>query len=124
SNKPSIAYYTKETETHTYTLIELNPDNMPIAIYPIMSEFTNHVFPIPYGSCFYLFSDGFADQFGGEKNKKYGYKRLRELILTISHSNIENQGKLLEQEFENWKRDNHQLDDVTMIGIVVKNQLQ
>ncbi|MDF2448954.1 MAG: protein serine/threonine phosphatase [Bacteroidota bacterium] len=69
------------------------------------------------GDCVYLFSDGFADQFGGEKGKKYKYKQLEEFLLANSAKSIQEQEHLLNAEFERWKGPLEQVDDVCVIGI-------
>lgn len=66
---------------------------------------------------FYLLSDGYADQFGGPKNKKFKRQKLRELLLSISQKPLEIQKDLLEIEFEKWRGINRQTDDVLIIGI-------
>ncbi len=69
------------------------------------------------GDCVYLFSDGYADQFGGEKGKKYKYKQLEEFLLLNSIKPIQQQEQLLNTEFERWRGDLEQVDDVCVIGI-------
>ena len=69
----------------------------------------------------YLFSDGMQDQFGGNKNRKYGQKRLREFIDSSNDKSIKEQGKAIETEFEQWKENTAQLDDVLFIGIELNN---
>lgn len=66
---------------------------------------------------FYLFSDGYADQFGGPEGKKFKYRRFRHLLLTIHKFPMEEQLKLLEERFETWKGNNEQVDDILIIGI-------
>jgi len=74
---------------------------------------------IPYekGDVFYLFSDGFQDQFGGDKERKYGPKRFRNLLLEINEKSMKEQKEILSEGFKNWKRDFKQTDDVLVIGI-------
>jgi serine phosphatase RsbU (regulator of sigma subunit) len=69
------------------------------------------------GDCVYLFSDGYADQFGGEKGKKYKYKQLEEFLLLNSTKPIHEQEHLLNTEFERWRGNLEQVDDVCVIGI-------
>ena len=69
----------------------------------------------------YLFSDGMQDQFGGKNNKKYGQKRLREFIDSSNDKSIKEQGKAIETEFEQWKENTNQLDDVLFMGIELNN---
>ncbi|MFC2087651.1 hypothetical protein ACFLSA_05790 [Bacteroidota bacterium] len=65
----------------------------------------------------YLFSDGFADQFGGELNKKYNYKSFKQKLVEISSDSLEEQYNHLHIVFEEWKGDNEQIDDVLVMGI-------
>ncbi len=100
-----------------FQLDELKGDKMPIAIYPEMRDFTNHKLILEKGDCIYLFTDGFADQFGGPKGKKFMYKQLKELLIHNSHNTMPGQKEILETAFENWKGKLEQIDDVTVLGI-------
>jgi serine phosphatase RsbU (regulator of sigma subunit) len=71
------------------------------------------------GDCIYLFSDGYADQFGGPNGKKFKYKSLQLLLLEIHNKPMEEQKVILETEFEKWKGMLEQIDDVCVIGIRV-----
>jgi hypothetical protein len=64
-----------------------------------------------------MFTDGFADQFGGDKNKKYNISRFRELILSISGLPMDQQKNQLDKAFESWMGNNEQIDDVLVIGL-------
>ncbi len=101
-------------------LIELEYDRMPIGKH-VKDEllFTQKEVDIQSGDMIYAITDGFPDQFGGAKGKKYKYKRLRELILTISALPTEKQKAALTNEFNSWKGDTEQVDDVTIVGIKV-----
>lgn len=79
---------------------------------------SNHI-SIKQGDVFYLFSDGFQDQFGGTSNSKYLKRRFRELLLDISHLPMEEQKRLLKDAFNDWKGQHPQTDDVLVIGIQV-----
>jgi serine phosphatase RsbU (regulator of sigma subunit) len=79
-------------------------------------EFTNHQIDLQPGDTAYLFSDGYADQFGGEMMKKFKYKNLKELILRIQPETMEKQRAILDQTLEEWKGDVEQLDDILVIG--------
>lgn len=94
-------------------------DRHPVgsAQYPIDRKFTNHRTPYEEGDAIYLFSDGFPDQFGGPKKKKYGEKRFRETLLSLSDKGMNGQEEELERIFEEWMGDEEQIDDVTVIGI-------
>jgi serine phosphatase RsbU (regulator of sigma subunit) len=65
----------------------------------------------------YLFSDGFADQFGGEKNKKFSSKNLKTLLQDISNQSIDSQNEQIVSTFTKWIGDNSQTDDVLLVGI-------
>jgi len=82
-----------------------------------LQPFQNTKINIKPNDCVYLFSDGYADQFGGEKGKKYKYKQLEEFLLSNSNKPIMEQRKLLSDEFENWRGNLEQVDDVCVIGI-------
>jgi len=66
-----------------------------------------------------LYSDGFQDQFGGPDNKKYYGARFKELLLRTSYLPSENQAASLEKEFNSWKGNRNQLDDVCIVGVKV-----
>jgi serine phosphatase RsbU (regulator of sigma subunit) len=69
------------------------------------------------GDVFYIFSDGFQDQFGGPDNRKYYKKQFREFLLSISYLPMEEQEKALEEEFLRWKGSHTQTDDILIVGI-------
>ncbi len=77
---------------------------------------TTHTIQLNSGDCFYLYSDGYADQFGGQKGKKYKYKQLEELLNTNCHKEPFQQREVLNVSFETWKGTLEQVDDVTVIG--------
>ena len=107
-------------------LIQYNADKQAIsASSEIQAKpFTNTSIPLQKGDCLYLFTDGFADQFGGEHleggkpgGKKYMYKRFKELLIEISHEPMSKQKQLLSTAFDSWKGPLEQVDDVLVIGI-------
>ena len=63
-----------------------------------------------------MFSDGYTDQFGGEKGKKFKFRRFRHLLLTIHNRSFDSQKELLENAMNSWKRDLEQVDDILVIG--------
>jgi serine phosphatase RsbU (regulator of sigma subunit) len=81
--------------------------------------FENHSLAMQRGDSFYIFSDGYADQFGGEKKKKLTTKKFRELILDICHLPMPEQEKHLSAFIENWKAGDEQIDDILVIGVRV-----
>lgn len=78
--------------------------------------FTKHTVQVKKGDVFYIYSDGYADQFGGEANKKFMTRRFRELLLQISSKPLNAQQKILEEEFYAWKGEADQVDDILVIG--------
>lgn len=107
----------EKTQTSNCSLIELKPDKMPIAIHVNMAPFTNQEVQLEKGDSVYLFSDGFADQFGGKHGKKLMYKPFKELIFSNFNKPIEEQGPILENALENWKGSFEQTDDIIVMGI-------
>jgi len=79
-------------------------------------EFTNNRIEVQKGDTVYLFSDGYADQFGGELMKKFKYKNLKELILKIQPETMADQRSILDQTIEQWRGDVEQIDDILVIG--------
>lgn len=98
-------------------LIETKATRNPIGVYIKEKPFEQHVFDLEKGDTMYMFSDGFPDQFGGEKEKKYSSKRFKQLLLEIHTKPMAEQKEILNQEFENWRGDIEQIDDVIILGI-------
>lgn len=84
-----------------------------------MISYTNHSISLQKDDCIYMITDGFADQFGGEKGKKFKYKPLEDLFCTISGKNPEEQHSIISDTFNNWKLNHEQVDDVLVVGIKV-----
>ena len=98
-------------------LYEVKPDKMPIAIYEKMDNFTTHEIQLQKGDQLYMFSDGYADQFGGPKNKKFKYKPFKKLLIENAHKPMLEQKEILNTAFENWKGNIEQIDDVVVLGV-------
>ncbi|CAN5438638.1 hypothetical protein BH09BAC5_BH09BAC5_21830 [soil metagenome] len=79
--------------------------------------FTHREVQLESGDCIYFFTDGFADQFGGPLGKKFKYSRLKEKLIEISDKQMDEQMKLIDDTFENWRGDLEQVDDVLIMGI-------
>ena len=99
------------------SFIEIPAHNEPIGFYPTLTPFPNHVIQLKKGDTFYLFTDGFADQFGGNKGKKLKYKPVKELLVNATHESMEKQKQILLDYFANWKGNYEQTDDICFIGI-------
>ncbi|MBN1187770.1 MAG: SpoIIE family protein phosphatase [Bacteroidales bacterium] len=79
-------------------------------------KFTNHDMPVEEGDSIYIFSDGYADQFGGEKGKKFMIKPLKNLLVAIQEKNMEEQKDFLNHTIEAWKGEYEQVDDILIMG--------
>jgi ligand-binding sensor domain-containing protein/serine phosphatase RsbU (regulator of sigma subunit) len=102
------------------TLIVLQADRMPIGKHDKDSiPFTQHEVDLQLGDMVYTLTDGFPDQFGGPRGKKFMYKQLENLLISISHESMEIQKQKLENVFENWKGNLEQVDDVCVIGVKI-----
>jgi serine phosphatase RsbU (regulator of sigma subunit) len=99
-------------------LLEYPADRMPIGIFDSSDKYFSSQ-DIPYfpGDMIYMFSDGYADQFGGPNSKKFKYSALKEFLLNIHYLPIKEQKQKLENEFLKWKGDNPQTDDVLIMGL-------
>ncbi|MFN5416888.1 MAG: tetratricopeptide repeat protein [Flavobacteriia bacterium] len=100
-------------------LIETKADKFPVGAYinEEIRNFTNKEIVAKFGDTIYLFSDGFADQFGGEKGKKYKYSQFKEALFKAKDLPIEKQKEFLHKEYRNWRGKYEQTDDILVIGI-------
>lgn len=96
---------------------EIKADKKPIGYSDNRSPFTTHTIHPQKGDVIYLLTDGFADQFGGEKGKKFKQANLQKLLLENSNKEMKHQSEILNQKFTDWKGDLEQIDDVCVIGI-------
>lgn len=105
---------------HKSQLIALVANRMPVGKHEKdKTPFTQHEFDLQPGDMVYTLTDGFADQFGGKKGKKFKYKQLEELLISISDRSMAEQKQKLDEVFENWKGNLEQVDDVCLIGVRV-----
>jgi serine phosphatase RsbU (regulator of sigma subunit) len=109
----------KNTDVHKYELIEIKADKQPIGYSDSPRPFTNHEIQLEPGDTFYIFSDGYADQFGGPKGKKFKTSKLKELLISIQDNNLTTQKDLLIDAFKFWQGDQEQVDDVCFMGVRV-----
>ena len=100
-------------------LYEIKADKMPIAIYSKMNKYKTHEIQLEKGDQLYMFSDGYADQFGGAKGKKFKYNPFKKMLLENSDKPMKEQMEILNTAFENWKGDLEQIDDVVVLGIKI-----
>ena len=122
--------FNKKTNTITYAAANNRPvvisnneinylgyDKMPVGIGEKTDEFQLNTINVLKGDIIYLYTDGYADQFGGERGKKFKYKPLNDMLLQISHKSLPEQKELLDAMFVNWKGNLEQVDDVLVVGI-------
>ncbi len=100
--------------------ISIKADRMPIGIHIIEKEsFTNHEMDIQKGDIIYIFTDGYIDQFGGNDSRKFKLAPFKDLLISIKDKSMSEQRQELEKEFNQWKGNRDQIDDVLVMGIKI-----
>lgn len=107
------------THSKDYQILELKPDKQPIGYSFSNLPYTDQSINLLTDDMVYLFSDGFADQFGGEKGKKFKYKPFKTMLAGLSELPMDQQKNLVLEQFENWKGNHEQIDDVCVLGVKV-----
>ncbi len=107
-------FVVREKEVH-----EIKADKMPIGIHAVKVDkgFVNKEFELRKQDMLYLFSDGYVDQFGGEKGLKFKQKSFKELLINISDKSMDNQKTEIEKTMGKWQGDYSQLDDMMIMGV-------
>lgn len=102
-------------------LLEIKSDKFPIGSNTdgIADVFTNHSFQLQKDDCVYIYTDGYADQFGGPKGKKFKYNQLKDLLVANAHLPIEQHFSVLDEALKAWQGNQEQVDDVLVIGIKI-----
>lgn len=98
-------------------LIEIKGDKKNVVQSFAMVSFNKSTFKLQKGDLLYLFSDGYADQFGGPDNKKFMYRRLRHILLTISKYPLSDQQRILDETITSWMNGCDQIDDMMILGV-------
>jgi ligand-binding sensor domain-containing protein/serine phosphatase RsbU (regulator of sigma subunit) len=98
-------------------IIETKADKQPIGKYDNLKPYQSHSIDLEKGDSIYVFSDGYVDQFGGEKGKKFKAKAFRSLLLSIQDKSMDEQKALIDEAFESWRGSLEQIDDVCVIGV-------
>jgi serine phosphatase RsbU (regulator of sigma subunit)/HAMP domain-containing protein len=99
-------------------VLHFPPDKNAIGSFDLNGKsFTDHRIQLLEGDMVYIFSDGYADQFGGEKGKKFLYRRFRELLVQISRLPVDAQRAMLQETFTKWRGAHEQVDDILVMGM-------
>lgn len=107
----------KFLQDESHVLIEYKGNKQPIGKFTNQKPFTEEIIQCEPGDCIYLFTDGFADQFGGPDGRKFMYKPFKKLLLSLHDKKMSEQITEIDNVFEDWKKAEHQIDDVCVIGI-------
>ncbi len=102
-----------------HSLIEIKGDKLPIGFSDKKENFTFHEIQLQKGDTLYLFSDGYNDQFGGEKGKKFKSRYFKKLLLSIQDKSMKEQKEILDKTIKDWKGNFEQVDDILVMGIRV-----
>ena len=97
--------------------LEFKANRQPCGYSHVNKPFTSHNIPLQEGDCIYTFTDGFADQFGGPKGKKFRYKQFEQMLQKNSHLDFQAQKKLLNTATDNWRGSLEQVDDILVVGV-------
>ena len=100
-------------------LQKIGADRQPIGSFEYSKPFKSHEIKLKKGDSIYIFSDGFMDQFGGERGKKYKSLKFQDFLLSIQEENMRKQRELLNKEIEEWRGDLEQIDDICIMGVRV-----
>jgi len=106
-------------ESDEYELYTIKGDKQPIGVHWEETEFSDHVIKLQENDSFYIFTDGFVDQYGGKKRKKFKTRNFKRLLLSVQAESMENQKRLIEEAFEDWSGSHEQIDDVCVFGVRV-----
>jgi PAS domain S-box-containing protein len=98
--------------------IEFEGNRFPIGFYgDVRKEFSSQTIELEPGDTFYLFTDGYCDQFGGEQKKKFNRKRFKELLLSAQSMEMDEQESFFAYALKNWRQEEEQVDDVCIMGV-------
>jgi serine phosphatase RsbU (regulator of sigma subunit) len=118
ANNPVYIVRPKAEHKSLFDVTEIKGNRRPIGIHSgDNKEFTDHNLKIFTGDSLYMFTDGFADQFGGISGRKFRYNQFRDLIDVIQEFDMHKQKQMLEIMFDEWKGNLSQTDDILVIGI-------
>jgi serine phosphatase RsbU (regulator of sigma subunit) len=108
-------------ENASHKLFEIKGNKFPVGVFlgKELPPFTNHKLKVMPGDSVYLFSDGYPDQFGGPKGKKFKYNQLKKVLLDNQHISVRSNAKILEDILKHWQGDLEQVDDILIIGFKI-----
>ena len=108
-------------ENASHKLFEIKGNKFPVGVFlgKELPPFTNHKIKVLPGDSVYLFSDGYPDQFGGPKGKKFKYNQLKKVLLDNQHISVRSNAKTLEEILKDWQGDLEQVDDILIIGFKI-----
>jgi serine phosphatase RsbU (regulator of sigma subunit) len=102
-------------------MLEVKSDKCPIGSNTdgVADTFTNHTIQLQKDDCVYIYTDGYADQFGGPNGKKFKYNQLKDLLVSVAGLPIDEHYAVLDKAFNNWRGSQEQVDDVLVIGVKI-----
>ena len=107
----------REVANETHIIKEYKATKQPVGNFPLREKFGTQNLALNKGDIVYVFTDGFADQFGGVRGKKFKYKPFKKLILDNQNLEMEVQKDVIQDSFTTWKGELEQIDDVCIIGV-------
>jgi serine phosphatase RsbU (regulator of sigma subunit) len=118
--------YLIRRENGQFNLLETKGDMMPVGVYSNMNDFESHEIDIEKGDTFYLFSDGFMDQFGGTEGRKFMKTRFKQMLIDNQGSDMAIQKEIFNRTLDEWmnypsenQRHSGQVDDIILMGVRV-----
>jgi serine phosphatase RsbU (regulator of sigma subunit)/tetratricopeptide (TPR) repeat protein len=112
-----IVHQNTNSDANSFT--EIKADKQPIGQFDAATSFTSHTLELQPNDAIYIFSDGFADQFGGPKNKKFKTSNFKRMIQENAHRPLVEQQEVINTTFEAWRLDYEQLDDICIMGVKI-----
>jgi serine phosphatase RsbU (regulator of sigma subunit) len=106
-------------EENQMSMLEVKGDRQPVGKFVDKKAFMTTTLQLIKGDILYLFTDGFPDQFGGPKGKKFKYQTFKKLLLSHAHLSMEQQKNMLSDNLKQWQREFEQTDDICVIGIKI-----
>ena len=119
ANNPLWIIRANADQENGFELIEYKADKQPIGKTEKPAPFTTHAIPLQKNDSFYVFTDGYADQFGGGKGKKMKTSNFKKLLLSLQDKSMDEQYEIIDRSLEEWRGNIEQVDDICVIGVKV-----